>query len=90
MRKTVTAVRARGKLGEMLEEVYYRGDHYIIERAGKPMAAVVPVEQYEQWRRERDAFFGLVEDIRARNVGATPEQVQEDVARTRRRRRRPQ
>ena len=45
MRKKVTAVRARGKLGQILEEVYYRGDHYIIERSGKAMAAVVPVEQ---------------------------------------------
>ena len=67
MRKTVTAVRARGKLGQMLEEVYYRGGHYIIERAGEPMAAVVPVEQYEQWRREREAFFNLVDEIRSHN-----------------------
>lgn len=89
MRKTVTAVRARGKLGQMLEEVYYRGDHYIIERAGKPMAAVVPVEQYEQWRGEREAFFSLVDEIRSRNANATPEQVQEDVGKARRRRRRP-
>jgi len=86
MRKTVTAVRARGKLGEMLEEVYYRGDHYIIERAGKPMAAVVPVEQYEQWRREREAFFNLVGGIRSGNVDASPEQIERDVARARRRR----
>ena len=28
------------------------------------MAAVVPVEQYEQWRKEREAFFELVEEIR--------------------------
>jgi len=86
MRKTVTAVRARGKLGQMLEEVYYRGDHYIIERAGKPMAAVVPVEQYEQWRREREAFFDLVDEVRSRNVDASPEQIERDVAKARRRR----
>jgi len=86
MRKTVTAVRARGKLGQMLEEVYYRGDHYIIERAGKPMAAVVPVEQYEQWRREREAFFDLVGEIRSRNVDTTPGQIEQDVAKARRRR----
>ena len=86
MRKTVTAVRARGKLGQMLEEVYYRGDHYIIERAGKPMAAVVPVEQYEQWRREREAFFDLVDEVRSRNVVASPEQIERDVAKARRRR----
>jgi prevent-host-death family protein len=79
MRKTVNAVRARGKLGEILEEVYYRGDQYIIERSGKAMAAVVPVEQYEQWRKERDAFFSLVDEVRSRNVGAGPEDLQRDL-----------
>jgi prevent-host-death family protein len=71
----------------MLEEVYYRGDQYVIERAGKPMAAVVPVEQYEQWRREREAFFALVEELRSRNAEAEPAQMDRDVAAARRRRR---
>ena len=87
MRKTVSAVRARSKLGQMLEEVYYRGDQYVIERAGKPMAAVVPVEQYEQWRRERDAFFELVEELRSRNADVEAGEVEEDVAAARRARR---
>jgi len=80
MRKTVSAMRARGKLGQILEEVYYRGDQYVIKRAGKAMAAVVPVEQYEQWRRERDAFFDAVEAIRAENADVPPERVVQDVA----------
>ena len=80
MRKTINAMRARGKLGQILEEVYYRGDHYVIERAGKPMAAVVPVEQYEQWRKEREAFFEAVEEIRSENTDVPPERVMQDVA----------
>ena len=79
MRKTVNAVRARGNLGQILEEVYYRGDQYIIERSGKPMAAVVPVEQFEQWRKERDAFFEVVDEIRERNRKVPPERIEQDV-----------
>lgn len=80
MRKTVNAMKARGKLGQILEEVYYRGDQYVIERAGKPMAAVVPVEQYDQWRKERAAFFELVDEIRAENVKVPSARVMEEVA----------
>jgi len=80
MRKTVSAVRARGNLGQILEEVYYRGDQYIIERSGRAMAAVVPVEQYEQWRAERDAFFKLIDEIRSRNKNVKPEQIERDIA----------
>ncbi len=80
MVKTVSAMKARGNLGQILEEVYYRGDQYIIERAGKPMAVVVPVEQYEQWRKEREEFFTLVDKLRERNRDADPEVVARDVA----------
>jgi len=79
VRKTVNAVRARGNLGQILEEVYYRGDQYIIERSGKAMAAVVPVEQFEQWRKERDAFFEVVDEIRERNRKVPPERIEQDV-----------
>jgi prevent-host-death family protein len=41
--KKLNALKARQQLGQLLEEVYYQGEQYIIERAGKPMAAVVPV-----------------------------------------------
>jgi len=81
MRKTITAMRARGSLGQILEEVFYRGDQYVIERSGRAMAAVVPVEQFEQWRREREEFFRGIDEIRKRNSRARPEEIARDVAR---------
>jgi prevent-host-death family protein len=84
MRKTINAMRARGNLGQILEEVYYRGDQYIIERSGKAMAAVVPVEQYEQWRQEREAFFRSVEEIRRANRDRTAQETEQDLAAARR------
>jgi len=80
MRKTVNAMRARGTLGQILEEVYYRGDQYVIERSGKPMAAVVPVEQYEQWRKEREAFFAFADEVRQRNRSVRAETLERDIA----------
>jgi antitoxin (DNA-binding transcriptional repressor) of toxin-antitoxin stability system len=40
--KTINALKARQNLGQLLEQVFYRGDQFVIERAGKPMASVVP------------------------------------------------
>jgi prevent-host-death family protein len=51
MKRTLSAVEARQKLGEILESVYYRGDEVVIERAGKPMAVVVPARLYENIER---------------------------------------
>jgi prevent-host-death family protein len=52
--KTINALKARQNLGQMLEEVFYKGDQFVIERAGRPMAAVVPVWQLEEWQKLHD------------------------------------
>ena len=49
--KTINAMKARQNFGQMIEEVYYKGEQFIIERAGRPMAAVVPVWQLEEWQK---------------------------------------
>ena len=45
--KTINAGQARVNFGQMLDEVFYRGEHFIIERDGRPMAAVIPLSQLE-------------------------------------------
>lgn len=52
--KTLSALKARQNFGQMLEEVYYRDEQFIIERAGKPMAAVIPLWQLEEWQKLHD------------------------------------
>lgn len=79
MIKKVSALKTRQNLGQLLEEVYYRGDQYIIERAGRPMAAVVPVWQLEEWRKRRERFFGMVEAVRQRNKRVKPDVMEREV-----------
>ena len=67
MVKTVNALRARKNLGELLEQVYYRGEEFVIERAGKPMAAVVPLSRLRGWKEARARVFGMVEKVWKRN-----------------------
>jgi prevent-host-death family protein len=78
--KKVNALKARQNLGQLLEEVYYKGDQYIIERAGKPMAAVVPLWQLEEWQKRRQRFFGTVEELWDKNKRVKPEVMEQEVA----------
>ncbi|MEX1020495.1 MAG: type II toxin-antitoxin system Phd/YefM family antitoxin [Litorilinea sp.] len=43
---TISAMEARKRFGQLLEETYYRGDAFIIERSGRAMAVLVPIETY--------------------------------------------
>jgi prevent-host-death family protein len=80
MEKTINALKARQNLGQILEEVFYKGDQYIVERAGKPMAAVVPITQYMQWKDRRDRFFAMIDGAREKSQDATPGAVEADVS----------
>lgn len=79
MVKRVNAVKARHSLGQLLEEVYYKGDQYLIERAGRPMAAVVPVWQLEERKKRRDRFSGMVEELWRKNRKVKPETMEQEV-----------
>jgi prevent-host-death family protein len=52
--KSVTAMEARKNFGKMLEEVYYKGDVFIIGRKGRPMAVLVPVSKLEELKKHSD------------------------------------
>lgn len=73
MEKTVTAFAARRQFGSMIDDVSARGNKIIVERHGKPVAVMVPVEIYEQWKTSRDHFFELIE-LGARNANLSPEE----------------
>jgi len=62
VKKTVSTIEVRKQLGEILDRVALRHDQFIIERKGKPLAALVPIEKIEQLERAARSFLlALVE-----------------------------
>jgi len=43
MTETISTLEVRQRLGDMLNRVALRHDEFVIERKGKPLAALVPV-----------------------------------------------
>jgi len=63
MEKVLGVTEARAMLSNIVERVQYHGDSFVISRYGRPAAAVVPVEVYENWRRQREEFFDVVRNL---------------------------
>ncbi len=51
MADKVSTIDVRQRIGDLLNRVALRHDEFIIERKGKALAALVPVERLEQMRR---------------------------------------
>ena len=79
MRRSINAVKARKNFGEIIEEVYYRGDQIIVERQGKPMAAVVPLAILEQWLKQREEDMGVFDEIWSKSQSTDEAQIEREV-----------
>jgi prevent-host-death family protein len=58
-----SAVSFRQNLGEMLNQVQYRHDSVVINKDGKPVAALVDARLFERIRRMQERFDALCQRI---------------------------
>ena len=83
MKRKLSAVEARKHFGEMLEGVHYRGDEVIIERAGKPMAVVIPLSRYKSMQNSmqssRDEVMRLIRLNWEHNKDVPLEEIERDI-----------
>ncbi|MBI2485999.1 MAG: type II toxin-antitoxin system Phd/YefM family antitoxin [Deltaproteobacteria bacterium] len=64
MTKRISAMDLRKRLGQIMNEVSLRDSEYVIERDGKPMAAIVPIWKFKQLEERKEAFWKRVEEFR--------------------------
>jgi prevent-host-death family protein len=79
MAKRMSAKDARSKFSDLLGTVNYGGEEVIVERSGRPVAAVIPVPVYERLVAERQTRFEVIERVRSRAPKASLEEIEADV-----------
>jgi prevent-host-death family protein len=76
MQKKISAMKARQNLGQIMNEVAIRGDAYIIERAGKPLVAIIDMEKYQRLEEDRQEALQGVRSLWSKMEGADAEEVE--------------
>jgi prevent-host-death family protein len=79
MPKHIGAREARSRFSDLIGSVRYGNEEVILERSGKPMAAMIPIETYERLVAERRVRFEVIERIRSRLPDIPPEKINQDV-----------
>lgn len=77
MEKVIGLTEARSKLSDIVNEVMYERDTYIISKQGKPAVAVVPLEILERWRQDRARLFEVIEQVQSQNKDVDPDELME-------------
>jgi len=76
MLKKISAMKARQNLGQLLNEVSIRGDSYIIERAGKPLAVLVDMERFQQLQEDQNSALQALKKVWEKMAGADPREIE--------------
>ena len=75
LKKTVKPAEVRQQLGDLLDRVALEDDEFVIERRGRPMAALVSVDKLQ--RIERAAELQLLDALEVHARKLTQAQVDE-------------
>ena len=63
MESQLGMTEARRDFSKLIERVQLQGDTFLILRHGKPVAALVPTQLYNNWKRQRIELFDTVREI---------------------------
>ncbi len=55
MTRTVSISDAKSHLSELVGRMMYAGDHIVVERHGKAVAVMIPIEDYVEMTKARGA-----------------------------------
>jgi prevent-host-death family protein len=77
---TIGSREARNNFADLVGRVHYSRETVIVERSGKPMLAMIPIDVYEQMIAEREALFQVVDRLKERVPDLPEEEVIEDVS----------
>ena len=82
MAQKVGSTDLRQRLTDVLQAVREQRETYVVETFGRPQAAIINLDEYEQflrYQRERVAFFEWLDEAAAQNaehnVGLSEEEV---------------
>ena len=76
MLKKISAMKARQNFGQVMNEASLRGDDFIIERAGKPMVAIISMDKYQILQRDREEARIAADRIRNKMKNEDPEKTE--------------
>lgn len=79
MAKELSALKIRGNLGGILEEVFYKGQEFIIKRGNKPMAVLVSLDEFDNFKKKRNTDIALFDKIRSKTKAYSSERIRKDV-----------
>ncbi len=77
--KTISAMYARKNFGQILNQAALLNEDFVIERAGKPMAAIVPIQRLESCAKDCSGVERALEKVIKKIKGAKSKKLEKAI-----------
>ena len=67
MDRVLGVTEARSRFGEIVDKVQYQGDTVVLEKNGKPAAALISFALFEKFLKNREAAYQVVTEVQKQN-----------------------
>ena len=64
MIKSISMLDLRKKPGEVLDETFYKKYRFLVKRNKKPMAVIIPIEDFKRYFEDEDAQVYADSDVK--------------------------
>ena len=79
----ISAMDFRKEPGSVLDRVDYRNETFVVKRAGKAKAVLIPMREYEQLQRikqdAKDRFWLMTQELQAAFRDVDPGEVEREI-----------
>lgn len=79
MQREVSDIEARMKFVELLDQAHYSDNQIVIKRSGKPIAALISIQSYQQFMKQRDKRFSLLDRVWSKVPEISEDEVNRDI-----------
>ncbi len=79
---TIPALKARTHFGEIMKRSFKNGEHFVVEKSGIPMIAIINAKEYEEYTRimgSREEHFKIIDTIRKKAPNIPSHEIENDI-----------
>lgn len=67
MERVMGVTEVRSRFGEIVDKVQYQGDTVVLEKNGRPAAALISFALFEKFLQNREAAYKVVTEVQKQN-----------------------
>ena len=67
MDRVMDVTEVRSRFGEIVDKVQYQGDTVVLEKNGRPAAALISFTLFEKFLKSREAAYQVVSEVQQQN-----------------------